>query len=77
VHDGIQLERLGIPTGVVVTEPFVGAGRAMASLEGMPGYRFVTLPHPTAELHGAAVQDAARRIAAQLEALIVGPSGGS
>ena len=77
MHDGIQLEHLGIPTGVVVTEPFVGASRAMASLDGVPGYRFVTLPHPTAELHGEAVRDAARRIAPQLEALILGTSAGS
>jgi hypothetical protein len=72
VHDGIQLERLGVPTGVIITEPFVGAGRAMASLDGRSDYQFVTLRHPTAELHGSEVRDAAHRVASQLESIIVG-----
>ena len=52
MHDGIQLEQRGIASGVVVTEPFVGAARAMAALDGVPGYRFATVGHPTAELSG-------------------------
>ena len=35
MHDGIVLERRGIVTGVVVTEPFVSTAGAMAALDGV------------------------------------------
>ncbi len=57
---------------MIITEPFVGAGRAMASLDGRADYAFVTLPHPTAELRGDAVAAAARRVAPQLAAILLG-----
>ncbi len=80
MHDGIKLEQNGLPTGVIITEPFVGASRAIAARDGLPDYRFVTLPHPTAALKGEAVRDAAIRIVFQLEAILLGldpsPGGG-
>ena len=52
MHDGIELERRGIPTAVIVTAPFVATGRAMADLDGRPDYRFSVIRHPSAELRG-------------------------
>jgi hypothetical protein len=56
VHDAVRLERLGLPTAAVGTEPFVDEALEQARLLGMPGYRMVLIPHPvqlltTAELH--------------------------
>jgi hypothetical protein len=75
VHDGIQLERNGVVSGVIVTEPFVGAGRAMAALDGAPDYDFVVVPHPSAELHGDTLRAVASRAAAELEAILLGRVG--
>jgi hypothetical protein len=75
VHDGIELERQGVITGVVVTEPFVGAARAMAALDGAPDYPFATVAHPTADLDGDALQRIAAHAAAQLDALLSSPPG--
>ena len=72
MHDGIQLERRGVPTGVILTEPFVGAGRAMASLDGRADYTFVSLPHPTAELRGDEVVASAKTVAPKLLAILLG-----
>lgn len=72
MHDGIQFERRGVPAVVLVTEPFVGAARAMAALDGLPQFPFLTLPHPTAELRADAVRRAAHLVADQVVAILLG-----
>ena len=46
--DGIVMEKLGVPTVVVATEPFISSGKAMAVSHGIPDYPFVVMPHPIA-----------------------------
>jgi len=46
VLDGIVMEKLGVPTAVVCTAPFVSSGKAMAVAHGFPEYPFVVMPHP-------------------------------
>jgi hypothetical protein len=46
VLDGIIMEKLGIPTSVICTEPFISSGKAMAVAHGFPDYPFVVVPHP-------------------------------
>ena len=42
----VRLERLGIPTAAVATEPFLDEALEQARLLGMPDYRMVLVPHP-------------------------------
>lgn len=61
VHDVVRLERLGIPTAAVGTEPFIDEALEQAAVLGMPSYRMVFIPHPVqiltlAELRAAADQ---------------------
>ncbi len=42
----VELERRGIPTAAVATEPFVDEALEQARLLGMPDYRMVFIPHP-------------------------------
>jgi hypothetical protein len=46
VHDAVRLERRGIPTAVVGTEPFVDEALEQARVLGMPDYRAVLVRHP-------------------------------
>jgi hypothetical protein len=46
VLDGIIMEKLGRPTAVICTEPFLSSGKAMALAHGFPDYPFVLVPHP-------------------------------
>lgn len=46
--DGIIMEKLGVPTAVVNTEPFIASSQAMAVSQGIPDYPFVIIPHPIA-----------------------------
>ncbi|MBS4210918.1 hypothetical protein BGM25_29700 [Bacillus sp. FJAT-29953] len=42
------MEKQGIPTVVLSTEPFISSSRAMAVAHGIPDYPFVTISHPIA-----------------------------
>jgi hypothetical protein len=42
----VELERQGIPTVAVATEPFVDEALEQARVLGMPDYRMVYVPHP-------------------------------
>ena len=46
VHDLVRLERLGVATAGVGTEPFADEALEQAALLGMAGYRMVWVPHP-------------------------------
>ena len=50
MHDGITLERKGVPTAVICTEPFISSGKAMSKIGGIPDYPFVVVPHPLGSL---------------------------
>jgi hypothetical protein len=55
----VRLERLGVPTAAVATEPFLDEALEQARLLGMPDYRMVYVPHPVQlltleELHARA-----------------------
>lgn len=42
----VRLERLGIPTAAVATEPFLDEALEQARVLGMPDYRMLYVPHP-------------------------------
>lgn len=42
------MEKRGVPTCVVNTEPFISSSIAMAVAHGMADYPFVVIPHPIA-----------------------------
>lgn len=45
-----MLERAGVPAVSICTDAFVVPARAMADVYGVPGFEFVTIPHPIASL---------------------------
>ncbi len=56
MHDGITLEKLGIPTAVICTAPFVSSAKAMSALGGIPEFPFVVVPHPLGSLDKASLR---------------------
>jgi hypothetical protein len=44
VLDSVNLERMGIPSVVVVVEQFLGAAKANARAQGMPDLAMVVIP---------------------------------
>ena len=59
VADGILLEQAGVPAVVICSDAFKVSADAMADLRGAPGYRYVTTPHPVANLTPDGVHDRA------------------
>ena len=66
--DAITFEKLGIPAVPIITEVFDGAAKEMAQLWGVPGFRYVTMPHPLANL---GKEEIAQRAAALTERVLV------
>jgi hypothetical protein len=62
----VRLERLGIPTAAVATEPFVDEALEQARLLGMPDYRMVFIPHPVQLLAPAQLHARADAVYAQI-----------
>lgn len=74
MHDGITFERLGIPSAVIITEPFIPAAQAITDLDGLPDYGYVAIPHPVTSLSVEELAERARDVAWQVEAILLGTS---
>jgi hypothetical protein len=62
VLDGILLEKAGIPAIVIVTDAFVETGKVMASDWCLPGYRFLSVPHPVGNLSDEELNERADKV---------------
>jgi hypothetical protein len=58
----VSLERMGIPTAAVATEPFIDEALEQARVLGMPDYRMVFIPHPVQLLSLAELHEQADRV---------------
>jgi len=70
VLDGILLESNGVPAASIVTDLFLDTGEAMARSWGVPGYRFLSLLHPIANLTEWELDQRAREIAPKVVKLL-------
>jgi len=71
VLDGILFEKVGLPAAAIVTDVFEQTGRAMAQAWGVAEYRFLSMPHPIANLDDAQLDQRAREIAPEVVKLIL------
>ena len=69
--DGIVFEKVGMPAASIVTDVFEGTGHAMAQSWGVPEYKFLSMPHPIANLSEAELDARARAIAPEIIALLL------
>ena len=68
-----MFEERGIPGIALVTEPFRQTGTAMAATWGLPGFRFVEMPHPVAILREGETDDRADHLLPLVLALLTAP----
>ena len=69
--DSIVFEKVGMPAASIVTDVFESTGRAMAKAWGVPEYKFLTMPHPIANLTEAQLDQRAREMAPQIVKLLL------
>ena len=69
--DAVALEQRGIPTVTFVTEPFIGAARAVARSLGLPDLPLVVIPHDNLVEDDAALEARLESVYLQVVAAIV------
>jgi hypothetical protein len=57
VADGILFERAGVPAVSIVSDSFLLSARAMARVQGFPGFEFIAVRHPVASLGVAELRE--------------------
>ena len=72
MHDGIEMEKLGIPTASIVTHVFVNTANAMTRMMGVPDFQYAVAPHPLSSLTEKEVKERAVRIAPEVERILLG-----
>jgi hypothetical protein len=64
VHDGIHLDRAGIPAATICTDHFVATSQATATIWGVPDYPVISMPHPLSTLTDEALHTQGQRLVA-------------
>jgi hypothetical protein len=71
VLDAILFEKEGIPAVSIVTRLFEETGKAMAQAWGVPDFKFVTTPHPIANLTEEELDQRAEEIVPEVVRLLL------
>ncbi|MEE9198771.1 MAG: hypothetical protein V3U26_03120 [Dehalococcoidia bacterium] len=66
MHDGIELEKRGVPAVVIITSEFVTPAKAMADIQGIPDYPFAVVPHPIGSLTDEGLKERAEEALPQI-----------
>ena len=72
MHDGIELEKRGTPAVVICTDQFLATANAMAEVQGIPGYRYALVEHPTARLPREELLERVRSVLPQVAGILTG-----
>jgi len=76
VHDGIEMEKLGVPTASIITHVFLNTAKAMTRMMGVPDFEFVVAQHPLSSLSDDECRERAESIAAYVERILLGSNTG-
>ena len=60
-----------MPAASIITDVFEATGRAMAQAWGLPNYKFLSVPHPIANLTDQELDQRAREIVPQIVQLLL------
>ena len=72
MHDGIHVEKAGVPSVTICTDAFVETSTAMARMWGTPDYPVVFTKHPVASLSGNELKARAEEIIDQIVSILTG-----
>ena len=76
MHDGIEMEKLGIPTASIITHVFLNTAKAMTRMMGVPDYEFVVAQHPLSSLTDDECRERAATIAPDVERILLAGNSG-
>ena len=70
VHDGIEIEKLGVPAVAVCTEAFRVGLDSLTRMRGMPDYKYAIVPHPLGVLFDDELRGRAELAASQIISIL-------
>lgn len=72
MHDGIEMEKLGIPTASIVTHVFINTANAMTRMMGVPDFEYIVAQHPLSSLTDEEIKERAAELAPEVERILLG-----
>lgn len=72
MHNATELEKLGIPTVVVCTDPFAKTAESMARRRGFPNYRYILVEHPLSSARPEGIHKRAQDALPEVLAILLG-----
>ena len=72
MHDGIEMERLGLPTASIITHVFNNTAKAMTRMMGVPDYEYAVAPHPLSSLTDEECRERAEALLSEVERILLG-----
>ncbi len=72
MHDGIEMERMGIPTAAIITHVFNNTAKAMTRMMGVPEYEYIVAQHPISSLTDDECRRRAEALVAEVERILMG-----
>ncbi len=73
MHDGIHLDKAGIPAVTICTDIFVETSRAMAQMWGAPDYPLIFTEHPISHLTREQLRQRAEEMMDQIVTILTVP----
>ena len=70
MHDGVHVEKAGIPTATICTDAFVETSRSMAAMWGAPNYPVIFTEHPIGSLTAAQLRERAKTLVEQVVSVL-------
>ena len=72
MRDGVELERLGLPTAVIVTREFLNESIVTRAALGMQDLEPVVVDHPLSSCTDAEIRQRAHQAVAQVRRVLLG-----
>ena len=72
MHDGIHVEKAGIPAVTICTDIFAETARAMTSMWGAPDYPIIFTQHPISHLTREQLRARAEAMLEQIVTILTG-----
>ncbi|HEU0166657.1 MAG TPA: hypothetical protein VFS62_02690 [Chloroflexota bacterium] len=76
MHNATELEKLGVPSVAVCTEPFDKTADSMARRRGFMDYRYVLVEHPLSSARPDAIRKRAEKALTEIIAIALGEEAG-
>lgn len=71
MHDGVALEKLGVPTVTICTDGFTESAMAQREALGMPAHPLVVIPHPLTTLSMTLVEQRGKAAMPEIEGALL------